>query len=221
MDNNEIIDIINKKYDINENHVSKTECDYKPNMFFDDIVALIGGSGTGKTTILRNIIGKHDVRFEVNSNDCLLKLLHDVAPEKSIEELQKVLFDVGLCSVPVWKNSYHVISNGEKMRFELAYKILSEDKIIHIDEFTSMLDRQTAKNLCYNLNKLLAKYKKKLIFTSCHFDILEWMQIDEIYNTNLKKSFAQPSKKLKEKNIDWKFIQFQKIAGPYLSTIII
>ncbi len=33
MDNNEIIDIINKKYDINENHVSKIECDYKPNMF--------------------------------------------------------------------------------------------------------------------------------------------------------------------------------------------
>lgn len=101
MNNSEIIDIINKKYDINEKHVSKIECDYKPNMFFDDIVALIGGSGTGKTTILRNIIGKHDVRFEVNSNDCLLKLLHDVAPEKSIEELQKVLFDVGLCSVPV------------------------------------------------------------------------------------------------------------------------
>ena len=96
---------------------------------------------------------------------------------------------------PMWKNAYNQISNGEKLRFEIAHKINGEESVIFIDEFTSMLDRQTSYNLCRKLNGLLDKYNKKLVISTCHFDILEQMNIDRVVDTNLKK----PHPSIKEK----------------------
>ena len=74
-----------------------------------------------------------------------------------MDEVFKLLFDVGLSSVPVWKSPFRTLSNGEKLRFEIAYKILLPNNYVFVDEFTSMLDRQTAKNLCYKLDGILKK----------------------------------------------------------------
>ena len=59
-----------------------------------------------------------------------------------------------------------------------------------------------------------------MIFTSCHYDILDWMNIDDVYDTNLKKQLALASKK-KDQNTNWRYLQYKRIAGAYLNTIII
>lgn len=217
MTNQDVIDLINKRYDIDVTHDSKIVCDYNLNLF-NNITAIIGGSGTGKTTLLRKFLNTDDVTFKIDSDSSITKLLLDLSG--NIEEVFKLLFDVGLSSVPVWKLPFKSLSNGEKLRFEIAYKILEDEPFIFVDEFTSMLDRQTAKNLCYKLSSILDKYNKKFVFASCHYDILDWIQVDELYDTNLKKLFDLQQLSL-EKNTSWRSILQQNIAGEYLATITI
>lgn len=217
MENQEIIDLINKTYDIDPEHQSKIVCDFNLNVL-NDVTAIIGGSGTGKTTLIRKFLKVDDVTFNIDSDDCITKLLLDL--HDNTDDVFKLLFDVGLSSVPTWKSSFRTLSNGEKLRFEIAYKILLPQNYVFVDEFTSMLDRQTAKNLCYKLDGILKKYKKKFIFASCHYDIMDWIEVDELYDTNLKKSFSPASLK-RDQNTNWRSTLRKEIAGEYLATIII
>lgn len=217
MENQDIIDLINKTYDIDDNHVSKIECDFILNPL-NDVTAVIGGSGTGKTTLIRKFLKTDDVSFNLDSDDCITKILFDLHPVE--KDVFKLLFDVGLSSVPVWKSKFSTLSNGEKLRFEIAYKILLPDPYVFVDEFTSMLDRQTAKNLCYKLADILKKYNKKFIFASCHYDIMDWIEVDEMFDTNLKKHFT-PANLKRDQNTNWRSTLRKEIAGEYLVTITI
>lgn len=217
MENQEIIDLINKTYDIDDTHESKIESDYVLNPMLN-VIAVIGGSGTGKTTLIRKFLKTQDVTFNLDSNDSITKLLFDLHP--NMDDVFKLLFDVGLSSVPVWKSPFATLSNGEKLRFEIAYKILLPNQYVFVDEFTSMLDRQTAKNLCYKLDGILKKYSKKFIFASCHYDIMDWIEVDELFDTNLKKSFTPTSLK-KDPDTNWRSILRKEIVGEFLATITI
>ena len=48
---------------------------------------------------------------------------------------------VGLGSVPTWLRPYHVLSNGERFRADLARIIAEAPEKILVDEFTSVVDR--------------------------------------------------------------------------------
>jgi GNAT superfamily N-acetyltransferase len=74
---------------------------------------------------------------------------------------------------------YHVLSNGEKMRCDLARAIASKKKLIVFDEFTSVVDRQVAKAASFALAKhLRRKRAKRFIAVTCHYDVLDWLQPD-------------------------------------------
>lgn len=93
---------------------------------------------------------------------------------------------LGFSSVPSWLKPYSVLSNGEKMRADLAFTLLSakEDVPVAFDEFTSVVDRDVAENLCIALHKRLHKFGGKFIAVSCHRDILDWLQPDWVYDTD-------------------------------------
>lgn len=213
----DIIKYVNDKYDINDSHNAIIDLPFD----YDDkftITAIIGGSGTGKTTLLRKWFDTNNVNFNYRSSKSIVEILYDVLGD--VEETFKLLFDVGLSSVPVWKNNYNTLSNGEKLRFEIAYKIASNDKIIYVDEFTSMLDRQVAKNLTLKIRELILKYDKRLVVSTAHFDVLDWLKVDRLVDTTLKKSHS-PQTNEKLTHINWKSIVFPDICGEYLSTITI
>ena len=217
MNNNEIIDLINEKYDINKDHNAKIELDFT----YDDeynITAIIGGSGTGKTTLLKKWFNLESTTFNFNNDNLIFIYIYNSI--KYFDKTFQLLFDVRLTSVPMWKNSFNQISNGEKLRFEIAYKLSSDDEIIFVDEFTSMLDRQVAKNLTKNINKLVDKYHKKLVISTAHYDVLDWIKIDRLVDTTLKKAHS-PQTHLHLTHTLWKSEVYQKICGEYLSTIII
>lgn len=214
-----VLDWIDKKYDIKDEYSSKIEYDLEFPID-SDVIAIIGGSGTGKTTLLKYWFKTDNVEFKVNSDKSIFELLVKEESQDEYERVSKLLFDVGLSSVPIWKNKYDTLSNGEKLRFEIAYKLNSDDSVIFIDEYTSMLDRQTAENLSRNLNRLLKQYDKKIVLVTAHYDILDWIEIDYLYDTTLKKYHS-----LQEKQVltlmKWRYITQKETCGEYLASIII
>lgn len=61
-----------------------------------------------------------------------------------MQDVCKTLNSVGFSSPPSWLKPYAVLSNGEKMRCDLARVILSEKELFVFDEFTSVVDRNVA-----------------------------------------------------------------------------
>lgn len=216
---NEIIERINAMFDIQKEYspIIDLPFDYEPEY---KITAIIGGSGTGKSTLLRKWFGVEKTHFDFNSEKSIFECLYDNTGD--FDATCKLMFDVGLCSVPVWKNKFSNLSNGEKLRFEIAYKLSSSENsdVIFIDEFTSMLDRQVAMNLTRNINKLSENFSKNIVIATAHYDILDWIKIDRLVDTTLKKSHSPHSSQLLT-HMNWKSEVYQDICGDYLTTIII
>lgn len=70
----------------------------------------------------------------------------------------------------------------------MARALLERDFVV-FDEFTSVVDRNVAKTACIAINKAIKKTGKKFIAISCHYDILDWLQPDWVFDTNTMQSF--------------------------------
>jgi ABC-type ATPase with predicted acetyltransferase domain len=191
-------DIVKKNNVKNTFRVSKIEADFdiKPehsNEHFEgnieipekwNIGVIVGGSGTGKTTIAKEIFGDQYITNFQYSADSVI----DDMPKTDIDNITKMFYSVGFGSVPSWLKPYNVLSNGEKMRVDLARAMLERDFVV-FDEFTSVVDRNVAKTACIAINKAIKKTDKKFVAISCHYDILDWLQPDWAFDTNTMKSF--------------------------------
>lgn len=142
---------------------------------------IVGASGTGKTTIAKELYPDAYVeRFEYTHES----LLDDMPKECSVSQITQTLSSVGLSSVPSWLKSYHVLSNGEKMRCDLARAILSKEKLFVFDEFTSVVDRNVAKIGSFAMQKAIRKTDKQFIAVTCHYDVEDWLLPDWVFDTN-------------------------------------
>jgi energy-coupling factor transporter ATP-binding protein EcfA2 len=134
------------------------------------VTLIIGGSGTGKTTIL-NKWGMVD--FDISTCHPIHKLF------QNDEDAERFLILAGLRSVPSWKRSLLQVSNGERHRAEIA--VMLSRGCEFIDEFTSVVDRDTARALCHSINK---SKPERLVIATCHKDVLEWLDFDRAYDTD-------------------------------------
>jgi GNAT superfamily N-acetyltransferase len=76
---------------------------------------------------------------------------------------------------------YHVLSTGERFRADLARRIKSGAVI---DEFTSVVDRNVAKACSVALRRYADRNEiKRVVLASCHYDIIEWLQPDWVFDT--------------------------------------
>jgi len=153
-----------------------------------NIGVIYGGSGTGKTTLLKEF---GDLTSDNFSEDKSLISNFDWLEPKQATFL---LTAMGLCSVPAWLRPFHTLSNGEQYRAALAYKVgkASSNDVILIDEYTSVVDRDVAKSMSNALQKYIRRENKKIILASCHFDIMEWLNPDWTYSP-LKGRVERPS----------------------------
>lgn len=76
------------------------------------------------------------------------------------------------------------------MRVDLARALLEEDFVV-FDEFTSVVDRKVAQTACLAIHKAVKVKNKKIVAISCHYDVLEWLQPDWIFDTNTMSNFFQ------------------------------
>lgn len=144
-----------------------------------NIGLVCGNSGSGKSTVLRHLGRIPQPQYDYS------KSVVSQFPNLKEEDVVDLLTSVGLASVPTWLHKPNELSNGELARLDIC-KIISEvkDDVILIDEFTSVVNRDCAKSLSFALQRYIRKNNKKIILSSCHFDIIEWLKPDWIFNLN-------------------------------------
>jgi ABC-type ATPase with predicted acetyltransferase domain len=209
-------------FDIDIKHIKE---EFKGNIDIEDkewnIGLIVGGSGTGKSTIAREVFTDYYIKEYKYKADCVLD---DFPKEVSIKDIQKTFTNVGFASPPSWLKPYNVLSNGEKMRVDLARAILENKDIIVFDEFTSVVNREVAKTGSYAISKAVKRANKKFIAVTCHKDVKEWLEPDWIYDTD-KKEFFFIKKQLKDQKSNLKYTELttviKKECGRYLESIII
>ncbi|MBY0562454.1 GNAT family N-acetyltransferase [Hyphomicrobium sp.] len=144
-----------------------------------NIGLIVGPSGCGKSTIAKELFGAHIVSGHEWPKD---RAILDAFPQgMSIKVITNLLCAVGFGSAPNWLRPFHVLSNGEQFRVTVARAIAESTGVIAIDEFTSVVDRQVAKVASHTVQKTVRKENRQLIAISCHYDIVEWLQPDWVY----------------------------------------
>jgi ABC-type ATPase with predicted acetyltransferase domain len=170
---------------------------------------IVGSSGSGKSTLLKNFGTEEQPIWAANKS----VISHFDTPADGINRLSSVGFN----SIPSWYKPYHVLSNGEKFRADLARKLKSGAVI---DEYTSVVDRTVAKAA----SMALARYVKNndiegVVLSTCHHDIIDWLEPDWVLNTDtgelLHGFFLSDQKSLS------KYIAQTMIVGECLKVITI
>lgn len=135
---------------------------------------IVGSSGSGKSTLLTNF-GKEETPIW-NPEKSIIS--HFDSPDEAINKMGAV----GLNSIPSWYKPYHVLSNGEKFRADLARKIKSNAVI---DEYTSVVDRNVAKAASVSLSRYIKNNNvENLVLSTCHRDIVDWLEPDWVIDTD-------------------------------------
>jgi len=142
---------------------------------------IVGKSGTGKTTIAKELFENAYITAYDYSAETVLD---DMPKECSIEQITSAFNSVGFSSPPSWLKPYSVLSNGEKMRVDLARAILEKNELFVFDEFTSVVDRNVAQIGSFAMQKAIRKTQKKFIAVTCHFDVQDWLLPDWVFNTD-------------------------------------
>ena len=139
-----------------------------------NIGVVYGSSGSGKTTILKRMGELSESKFD--NKKSLISNFDWLEPK----DASLLLMSMGLSSIPTWLRPFHLLSNGEQYRAELAYKVgkAREGEVILVDEYTSVVDRDVAKAMSFALQKYIRRENKRIILASCHYDIMDWLMPD-------------------------------------------
>lgn len=143
---------------------------------------IVGASGSGKTTIARTLFPDdyhRPLEFTAPS------VMEDFSPELSIKDICDACSAVGFNTIPAWMRPYSVLSNGERFRVDLARRLLELPDPIIVDEFSSVVDRQVAKIGSHAVQKFVRKNSRKFVALTCHYDVVDWLQPDWLYNMAL------------------------------------
>ena len=140
-----------------------------------DIVYITGDSGSGKSVLLDAIVRDLNPREAARMSDM------DIDPDKplidtvgkTVNEGLKLLSKVGLNDAFLFVRRYSQLSDGQKYRYRVAKLIESGAQWWIMDEFCSTLDRDTAKIVAFNVQKLARKLGKAVVAATTHTDLFE------------------------------------------------
>ncbi len=163
---------------------------------------IVGPSGSGKSTIAKSAFGSNVYSpNEWPSNRAVV----DCFGELSVRHVVELFTAVGFGSPPSWVKPYHVLSNGERFRCDLAralsesYRLSaigsqqnqssgrkptanSRQPLVAFDEFTSVVDRNVAKVCSAAIAKGIRRSHLpcRFVAVTCHYDVAAWLEPDWI-----------------------------------------
>ncbi|MCP2041034.1 ABC-type transport system involved in cytochrome c biogenesis ATPase subunit [Neisseria sp. HSC-16F19] len=143
------------------------------------IGVVVGPSGSGKTSIGKAIGSLYAPAWPRNA-----PIVDAITPDGGFDDVTAALSSVGLGSVPTWLRPFQVLSNGEQFRATLARLICEAPDMAVLDEFSSVVDRQIAQVGAAAFAKAWRRRQgKQVVLLSCHYDILDWVQPDWVFDT--------------------------------------
>jgi ABC-type dipeptide/oligopeptide/nickel transport system ATPase subunit len=180
------------------------------------IGVIVGRSGSGKSSIAKRLFPDAYIKGFEYVHQCVLD---DFPQGIETSEITRLLCSVGFASPPDWLKAYCCLSQGEKMRVDVARAMCLPQQVIVIDEFTSVVDREVAKIASYAISKAVRRQKdRKFIAVTCHYDVVDWLDPDWIFCTDTmefdrKKELGRP--------LNSKFIGAAPACGKCFGSIII
>jgi ABC-type lipoprotein export system ATPase subunit/GNAT superfamily N-acetyltransferase len=139
-----------------------------------DIVYITGDSGSGKSVLLKAV--KQDLGDEATDMASVQPNPHKPIIDtigKDFNEAIELLSKAGLNDAFLFIRRFCELSDGQKYRYRIA-KLLESGKQWWIaDEFCSVLDRDTAKIVAFNVQKIARQMGKGVIVATTHTDLLE------------------------------------------------
>ncbi len=137
-----------------------------------DVALITGDSGSGKSVLLRAMqkdlgskaVDMGSVRVEEGK-----PLIETVGG--TVDEGLDLLSRVGLGDAFLFLRTYEQLSDGQKYRYRIARMIESGAKWWFMDEFCATLDRDTAKVVAFNLQKLARSLHCSCVVATSHLDL--------------------------------------------------
>ncbi|AOJ05145.1 ABC transporter ATP-binding protein [Burkholderia mayonis] len=169
------------------------------------IGVIVGPSGSGKTSLGKAIGPLYAPAWPARK-----PIIDAIAPKGSFDAVTAALSAVGLGSVPTWLRPFSVLSNGEQFRATLARLVCEAPQLAVIDEFSSVVDRQIARIGAGAFSKAWRRTGGRVVLLSCHYDILDWVQPDWVFDT-ASGSFERghlrrrPPIELDVRQTDWQY----------------
>lgn len=156
---------------------------------------IVGPSGSGKTSAAGRAFGESLYQPGDWPAD---RAVIDGFAGLPVRQTTELLTAVGFSSPPSWIKPYHVLSNGERFRCDLARalakgrmdKLAPRDGIrpqppaasplIVFDEFTSVVDRNVARISSAAVAGAIrgGRVNCRFVAVTCHYDVAEWLEAD-------------------------------------------
>jgi ABC-type transport system involved in cytochrome c biogenesis ATPase subunit/GNAT superfamily N-acetyltransferase len=153
-----------------------------------DVVYITGDSGSGKSVLLRALLkdlGSEAVDMNAIPIDSARPLIEMIG--KTVEEGLELLSRAGLNDAFLFLRSYDELSDGQRYRFRIAKLIESGAQWWVMDEFCATLDRDTAKIVAYNVQKLARALGKAVVVATTHTDLFQ----DLMPSVHIHKRFGK------------------------------
>ncbi|MEM1552886.1 MAG: ATP-binding cassette domain-containing protein [Candidatus Bathyarchaeia archaeon] len=143
-----------------------------------DIVYITGDSGSGKSVLLKAL--ERDIRQDMGLSCINIADIKPITDKpiietvgKNLEEALELLSRVGLNDAFLFLRTYEQLSDGQKYRYKIAKMVESGAQFWIMDEFAATLDRDAAKIVAYNLQKLARQQGKAVLAATTHTDLFE------------------------------------------------
>jgi ABC-type ATPase with predicted acetyltransferase domain len=181
-----------------------------------NIGVIVGRSGTGKTSIAKQCWPESYIRGFSYSKPCFLD---DFAPaELKVKDIEAALNATGFNTPPDWLKRYDFLSQGEKMRADVARALTLNQDLVVFDEWTSVVDRTVAQIASLAISKQIRRRGKKFIAVTCHYDVIDWLEPDWVFSTDDMK-FVKKNESTQK--LDSKSVNVDASSGRLLAVITI
>jgi ABC-type ATPase with predicted acetyltransferase domain len=156
-----------------------------------EVALLTGPSGSGKSTLLAALAtecadrGGRLLTGGVPRQRRSRRAL-EVIPLPTAQALE-VLHAAGLGEPIVWARRVRELSCGERARLDAAWLLARADAgaWVAIDEFTSALDRITARSVCVGVRRLARTRRVPLVVATAHHDVAAWLTPEVLVHIEL------------------------------------